>query len=130
MDLTRIDLVLTLLQLVALALPAIVIYMDVLYGETDPREFGDGKAANYQAVRLTFVWVSVAGVSLLLNLLLAGLISQALGSALTAAAICFLILGFATFLLPVLFDEDGLQTEYRIWWVYQNAWHRLRNHLG
>ncbi|MHB9285961.1 hypothetical protein ACKVMT_02850 [Halobacteriales archaeon Cl-PHB] len=117
------DTAIVLLQVVALVLPAVAIYLQILSSRHDLEDMDDGLAANYHAVRLTFVSLLFSGL-VLLGLIL---VAPAWGEALLWTAIIALGFGLSTFGLPIVFSQVGLSDSRTILWPYRNLWHRLRD---
>lgn len=123
-----------LLQVVALVLPAVAIYLEIISSRHDLSDMNDGLAANYHAVRLTFIYLLFAGVALILSLaspimrFLIGPLGHLVWElSLITIAITTLCLALLTFALPVMFSEVGLSDSRSILWPYKNTIHRLRD---
>lgn len=116
------EIALTLLQFVALSLPAIAIYMDIsLPDPSETTTYHDGEAANYQNLRLSVLQLLGAAAMLLIYLF----VWQHLSVLYVAAFSIFL--GIGTFGLAVLFDDNLLFSHHSILWGYKNTYHRLRD---
>lgn len=119
---------LQLLQLIALMLPAVAIYLDIIYPDfpsnVSPSNMSDGEAANFHATRLTFLLLLISGVLLLIEVLWT---PQGLEQIIVKLAILVLAGALITFTLPVLFNIDGLKDKRGILWPYKNLWHRIQD---
>lgn len=113
-----------MLQFVGLVIPAVAIYLQIVYSNQDTWVMDDMEAANFHGVRLTFLLLLATSLTLLVEILLtpAGVERWLVG-----AATVLLGLALTTFTLPVLFNREGLEDSRGIMWVYRNAWHRLRD---
>lgn len=118
--------ILTLLQLVALTLPAIAIVLDLYSRDRNTWELAAGPSAPLHGLRLSFLWFILSGVLLLIALLLANSASPSIIGTLVTISIFVIILGLATFALPFVYNPDFLQNDFPIHWVYQNAYHQTR----
>lgn len=116
-----------LLQLIALMLPAVAIYLDTVYPDLDPTDMDDADAANFHAIRLTFLFMLFSAAALLLETLFT---PNGYETVLVGAGIVFLGLTVGTFGLPIAFNSHGLRDERSILWPYVNLWHRVKDKLG
>lgn len=66
---TERDTAIALLQVVALSLPAVAIYLQFLSNRVELTDLDDRQAANYQTIRLTFLYLLVAGLLLIVEIL-------------------------------------------------------------
>lgn len=124
-----------LLQVVALLLPAVAIYLEILSSRHNLSNMDDGIAANYHATRLTFVYILFAGGALILSLaspvfeFLIGPPAHTVWEfLLTGIAIVTLVLALLTFALPIVFSKVGLSDSRSILWPYKNTIHRLQDY--
>lgn len=120
------ELAIRLLQVVALVLPAVAIYFDVVYRNVDPNEMDDRQAANYHATRNTFALLVFAAFPLLIELLWA---PQGLEKYLVGTSIGVLGIALLTFLHPILLNADALSDRRGIFWPYRNGWHNFRDSI-
>lgn len=118
---TERDTAIALLQVVALVLPAVAIYLQFLSNRVTLTDMDDRQAANYQAIRLTFLYLLTAGLLLIVEILW----TPTWGEYLNGGALFALGMGFLTFALPVILSEPGLNTHHSITWPYTNARHHL-----
>ncbi|WP_336359367.1 hypothetical protein [Haladaptatus sp. ZSTT2] len=109
-----------LLELVALVLPAVAIYLEIPSSRHDLSQMDDGIAANYHAIRLTFGYLLFAGFTLIIALLIPDI-----GQILNQIALCVLAISLLTFGLPVVFSRVGLSNPHSILYPYMNTYHRI-----
>ena len=121
----RTETAMSLLQVVALVLPAIAIYLQFISSHISFSSMDDGEAANYHAIRLSMLYVLGAGVLLIVELVL----RPPLGNLLIIGAYILLGLTLLTFILPILFSKVGLSDSRSILWPYKNAWDRLSDKI-
>lgn len=113
-----------LLQFVGLVIPAVAIYLQIVYSEDKEYLNQASKAANFQGVRLTFSLLILASVPFLVEILLT---PKGLERFLIGSGIVIVLVAVVTFLLAVLFSQEGLENPFSIFWVYRNAGHRIEN---
>lgn len=113
-----------LLQVVALVLPAVAIYLQILSSRSELSDMDDGEAANYHSIRLSFVYLLGSGV-ILIGAILVFPAWITVGDVFTGIALVLLALALVTFALPVVFSRVGLSDSRSILWPYQNMLHRL-----
>lgn len=115
-----------LLQLIALTLPAVAIYLDTVFPNLDPQDMNDAEAANFHAIRVTFLLLLLSGFLLLSEVLLT---PQNYEHTIVGAAIVVLAGALFTFVLPILFNSHALKDKRTILWPYRNLWHRIRDRI-
>lgn len=125
------DTAIQLLQLIALMLPAVAIYLDTVYPEYHPlhpeKGMDDAEVANFHAIRLTFLLLIVSATALLLEMLFT---PRGLETVLVGGGIVFLGAAVITFALPIAFNSHGIEDERSILWPYKNTWHRFSGQFG
>ncbi len=84
----------------------------------------DGIAANYHAIRLTFIYLLLSGFALIFSLSF-----PFLEDMLYRIALVLVGLSLLTFGLPVIFSDVGLSDSRSIIWPYKNLAHRIRHYL-
>lgn len=120
------DTILTLIQFVALVLPAIGIYLQILISLTSPETSSIGTQATFHQVRLSIMFLIAGGLLLFGELLLVGFsicgpICQIMFVSSVVLLACALIL-FAT---SVVYWPHALWAETTIQWGLMSIWHRL-----
>lgn len=118
----------TLLQVVALLLPAVAIYLQIVTTENDLSNMDHGEAANYHAIRLTFVYLLGSGIVLIGAFLIFPTWATG-GERLIDIALVLLLLSLVTFALPIVFSKVGLSDSRSILWPYWNTYHRLETFI-
>lgn len=121
--------ILTLLQLVALTLPAVAIVLDLYMRDRNTWELPDGPSATLHGLRFTFLWFILSGILLLSALLIYGWAPTLLVNSLVIISVLGIIIGLSTFALAFIVNPDFLQNDYPITWVYKNLYHRLRDRI-
>lgn len=111
-----------LLQFVGLVIPAVAIYLQIIYSEDEEYLNQAAKAANFQGVRLTFSLLILASIPFLIEILLT---PEGLERYLIGSGLVIVLIAVVTFLLAVLFSQEGIENPFSIFWVYRNAGHRI-----